>query len=168
MITLKDSIEISVPLNALYDWLKALDENFVKWSPYHEYFNKTTGEFNIGDEIEFKELVMGVPYDIKGIIQKHENKEDRFEIMFESMSGWAHIYFIGEATDFGCRFIHIEEFGRADTLWGRFVNWLLFKVLFRKKANWQLIKDDMVEDNMYLKQILETEVYPQKEKQTDF
>lgn len=162
MITLKDSVDIAVPLDQLYQWLQSLDTNFVKWSPYHEYFQKTTGGFNVGDEIQFKELVMGVPYDIKGIIQKHDREKDRFKIMFESMSGWAHIYFIGEATERGCRFIHIEEFGKPDTLWGRFINWLLFKVLFKKRANWQLIKDDMAEDNMYLKQILETGVYPER------
>ena len=160
MITLEDSINISVPLSELYAWLQKLDENFEKWSPYHEYFKKVSGDFEPGDEIQFKELVMGVPYDVTGIIRKHEKEEDRFEIMFESMSGWAHIHFIGETTPTGCKFTHIEEFGKPDTVWGRFVNWLLFKVLFRKKANWQLIKDDMKEDNMYLKQILETGVCP--------
>jgi len=35
-------------------------------------------------------------------------------------------------------------------------------VIAKKKANWQLIADDMKEDNMYLKQILETGVYPEK------
>ena len=162
MIILKDSIEISVPLNELYNWLQGLDENFVKWSPYHEYFHKITGSFNVGDEIQFKELVMGVPYDIKGVIQKHDRQENLFEIMFESMSGWAHIHFIGEVSKAGCRFTHIEEFGKPDTPWGRFLNWLLFKVLFKKRANWQLIKNDMAEDNMYLKQILETGVYPER------
>lgn len=163
MIFLKDSIDISVPLSELYNWLQNLEDNFVKWSPHHEYFKKITGKFNVGDKIQFKELVMGVPYDITGIIQRHRKEDARFEIMFESMSGWAHIYFIGESTGAGCRFTHIEEFGKPDTLWGRFINWLLFKVLFKKKANWQLIKDDMAEDNRYLKQILETGVYPENQ-----
>ena len=61
MITLKDSVDIAVPLDNLYQWLQSLDTNFVKWSPYHEYFQKTTGGFDVGDEIQFKELVMGVP-----------------------------------------------------------------------------------------------------------
>ncbi len=62
----------------------------------------------------------------------------------------------------GCRFTHIEEFGKPDTFFGKFINWLLFNVIAKKKANWQLIADDMKEDNMYLKQILETGVYPGK------
>lgn len=162
MITLKDAVEISVPLSELYLWLQALDTNFVKWSPYHEYFQKISGGFDVGDKIQFKELVMGVPYDIKGIIQRHDKNEDGFQIMFETMSGLAHIYFIGDATDTACRFTHIEEFGKPDTLFGKMFNWFLFEVAAKKKANWQLIKDDMAEDNMYLKQILETGVYPER------
>lgn len=76
------------------------------------------------------------------------------------MSGLAHIYFIGEELDDGCRFIHIEEFGKPETLFGRIFNWILFEVLAKKKANWQLIKKDMAEDNLNLRQILETGVYP--------
>ena len=161
MVALKDTVEISVPLNVLYNWLQALDKNFVKWSPYHEYFHKITGGFNVGDKIQFKERVMGVYYDIKGIIQKHEISDDSFQIVFETMSGLAHIYFIGESIKSGCRFTHIEEFGKPDTFFGRIFNWFLFDVIAKKRANWQLIKDDMEEDNMYLKQILETGVYPE-------
>ena len=160
MITLKDTVEISVPLSELYDWLQALDENFVKWSPYHEYFRKITGGFNVGDKIQFKELVMGVPYDITGIIQKHEKNDGGFQLMFETMSGLSHIYFIGERSEGGCRFTHIEEFGKPDTFFGKIFNWFLFEVIAKKRANWQLIEGDMAEDNMYLKQILETGVYP--------
>jgi len=162
MITLSDSIDISAPLDELYEWLRALDENFIKWSPYHEYFKKLSGGLEIGDTIQFKELVMGVPYDIKGTIQTHSKNNDGFRIVFETMSGLAHIYFIGDKTADGCRFTHIEEFGKPDTFFGRLFNWLLFEVLFQKKANWQLIQNDMEEDNRYLKQILETGVYPRE------
>lgn len=156
MIRLADSVDILAPLHDLYGWLQELDKNFVKWSPYHDYFEKVTGGLEVGDKIRFKELVTGVPYDITGIIQEHVKEENRFLIMFESMASWGHIYFIGETIEAGCRFTHVEEFGKPDTLWDRFVNWQLFKVLFRKKANWQLIK----EENMVLKQILETGVCP--------
>ncbi len=162
MITLRDSVELSVPLDILYGWLNALDENFVKWSPYHDYFKKVSGGFDVGDKIQFKELVMGVPYDITGIIQEHEKSGDDFKIMFETMSGLGHIHFIGEKAAGGCRFTHIEKFGKPDTFFGKIFNWLLFNVIARKKANWQLILDDMKEDNVYLKQILETGVYPER------
>ncbi len=162
MITLKDSVELSVPLDALYGWLEALDENFVKWSPYHECFKKVSGGLDVGGKIQFKELVMGVPYDITGIIQRHEKNDGGFQIMFETMSGLAHIYFIGEKTGSGCRFTHIEKFGKPDTFFGKIFNWLLFKIIAKKRANWQLILDDMKEDNVYLKQILEAGVFPER------
>ena len=43
---------------------------------------------------------------------------------------------------------------------GSVVNFLIFKILYRKKANWQLIRDDMILDNQYLTGILEKGRYP--------
>ena len=162
MIRLEDSINISVPLEELYRWLLDLEKNFVRWSPYHDYFRKLTGGFELGDQIQFKELVMGVPYDIKGTIQEHRKTDEEFYMMFETFSGMGHLSFSGRATETGCTFTHIEEFGKPDTFFGRIFNWLMFEVIAKKKANWQLIRDDMAEDNMYLKQILETGVYPER------
>ena len=42
------------------------------------------------------------------------------------------------------------------------INFLVFNVFFRKKANWQLIRDDMILDNRYLKEILEEGRYPER------
>lgn len=162
MIRLIDNIEINVPLSELYEWLLRLDENFVNWSPYHDYFEKVTGGFEVGDEIIFKEIIMGVPYDIKGVILQHDRTENGFHITFKTMSGLGKIQFTGETIQTGCKFTHIEEFGKSDTFFGKIFNWLLFEVIAKKKANFQLIKDDMEEDNMYLKQILETGVYPER------
>ena len=52
-------------------------------------------------------------------------------------------------------FTHIESFGVRRSFFGNFVNWLFFKALFPKQANWELIKQDMQEDDRNLKQILE-------------
>jgi hypothetical protein len=160
MIKLEDSVEIDVPISELYDWLLKLDEYFVAWSPYHTYFKKSSGGWEEGDEIQFGELVKGVAYDVKGIICRHQKGPDSFSITFDSHSGLAAITFRGRSTDSGCEFTHIEEFGKPDTFWGSIFNWLLFKVIARKKADFQLIKADMAEDNRYLKQILETGIYP--------
>ena len=46
------------------------------------------------------------------------------------------------------------------TVIGPVVNFLIFKILYRKKANWQLIRDDMILDNQYLTDILEKGRYP--------
>ena len=43
---------------------------------------------------------------------------------------------------------------------GPVMNFLIFKVLYKKKANWQLIRDDMLLDNLYLAEILEKDKYP--------
>ena len=45
---------------------------------------------------------------------------------------------------------------------GAFMNFLIFKVFFRKKANWQLIRDDMILDNRYLYDILTEGKYPER------
>ncbi len=45
---------------------------------------------------------------------------------------------------------------------GPIVNFLLFKVLYRKQCTWQLIRDDMVLDNKYLREILRTGTYPKR------
>ena len=45
---------------------------------------------------------------------------------------------------------------------GAFMNFLIFKVFFRKKANWQLIWDDMILDNRYLYEILTEGKYPER------
>ena len=42
------------------------------------------------------------------------------------------------------------------------MNFLIFKVFFRKKANWQLIRDDMILDNRYLYDILTEGKYPER------
>ncbi len=85
MIKLNDSVDLNVPLDELYRWLKALDENFAKWSPHHEYFRKVSGGLDVGEKIRFKELVMGVPYDIKGMIKENQKTDADFRIMFETM-----------------------------------------------------------------------------------
>lgn len=70
------------------------------------------------------------------------------------------ISFEGERTDTGCRFRHTESFGVQAPVIGPVVNFLIFKILYRKKANWQLIRDDMILDNQYLTGILEKGRYP--------
>lgn len=45
---------------------------------------------------------------------------------------------------------------------GPIMNFLIFKVFFKKKANWQLIRDDMILDNQYLADILTEGRYPER------
>lgn len=45
---------------------------------------------------------------------------------------------------------------------GPIMNFLIFKILYRKKANFELIRDDMKLDNLYLKSILAEGKYPER------
>ena len=42
------------------------------------------------------------------------------------------------------------------------MNFLIFKVLYKKRANWDLIRDDMRLDNLYLRRILTKGEYPER------
>lgn len=159
MIVLRDSIEIATSIDELYTWFLNLEENFVDWSPYHTEFKKLNGGLRVGDKIKFVEVVNDIEYKVKGVIKEDKKTEDSFTIIFETASGLARIYFIGEAIDSGCRFTHIEEFGMKDSFLGKIVNWLIFDLLIKKKADWDLILEDMKEDNLYLKNYLETGEY---------
>jgi hypothetical protein len=155
MVTLRESIDISAYLEEVYDWLLHLDENFTKWNPKHNSFEMLSGGLDVGDTVRFSETVQGISYNIEGTIRKNEKDDKGFQIMFETKAGLGRIWFIGERTDFGCWFTHKEEFGRPDTFFGRIINWLLFEVIAKKRANWELIREDMEEDNECLKRILE-------------
>ena len=41
-------------------------------------------------------------------------------------------------------------------------DFLIFKIFFKKKADWQLIRDDMILDNQYLTEILTDGNYPDR------
>ncbi len=163
MITLKDTIDINAPLESLYEWLSNFDKHFIEWSPYHTEFKKITGGLEVGDILEFTEVVNNISYKIKVKILKKEKTDEKFIVCMQTTIKLANIIFIGEKTQSGCRFTHIEEFGLKDSFWGEKVNWFLFEVLAKKRANWDLILNDMKEDNHYLKNYLETGVYGYEE-----
>ena len=87
---------------------------------------------------------------------------DHFRIVFQSDKKTAFITFDGQRTETGCRFSHTEAFGMTTPVIGPIMNFLIFKVFFRKMANWQLIRDDMILDNRYLTEILTEEKYPDR------
>ena len=155
MITLKESIEIETSLEELYNWFMDLEDNFTKWHPNHKKFERLTGGDEVGDIIYFEECVNGIWYKVKGEITVKEKNEDNFRIEFKTMSGIGRISFIAKKTEEGCIFTHIENFGLKTPLIGGVINFLLFNVIARKKANLDLILNDMKEDNKNLKQILE-------------
>ena len=91
-----------------------------------------------------------------------EQDENHFRIVFRSDKKTAFITFEGKRTETGCHFSHTEAFGMTTPVIGAIMNFLIFKVFFRKKANWQLIRDDMILDNRYLYDILTEGKYPER------
>ena len=91
-----------------------------------------------------------------------ERDENHFRIVFRSDKKTAFITFEGKRTKTGCHFSHTEAFGMTTPVIGAIMNFLIFKVFFRKKANWQLIRDDMILDNRYLYDILTEGKYPER------
>ena len=134
----------------------------MKWSPYHIECNLYNGNYNAGSKIRFREIVMGLDYDVTGTITECEQDENHFRIVFRSDKKTAFITFEGKRTKTGCHFSHTEAFGMTTPVIGAIMNFLIFKVFFRKKANWQLIRDDMILDNRYLYDILTEGKYPER------
>ncbi len=162
MITLKETVNISAPFEKLDAWADNFEEEFVKWSPLHlecQLFDKGV---NKGDRVRFFEIVMGLDYDVTGTIIESDRDKDHFRISFESDKKTAIITFEGKRTPEGCSFTHTESFGMQTPVIGPIMNFLIFRVFYKKKANWDLIRDDMKLDNIYLTNILEKGEYPER------
>lgn len=162
MVTLQEQIDIEAPFERLLWWVDHFEREFVRWSPYHLACQLLTGGIDVGDKVRFREIVMGFDYDVTGIIVRSERDNDRFRFDFESDRKMAVITFEGWRTGQGCRFCHTEAFGMQAPVIGPLVDSLIFKVLFREKCDWQLIRDDMILDNRLLADILISGIYPER------
>ena len=162
MVTLTESVNIPAPYEKLESWILNFREEFVKWSPYHIECDMYDGRYQIGNRIRFREIVMNLDYNVTGTITECEQDKDHFRIVFQSDKKTAFITFEGQRTETGCRFSHTEAFGMTAPIVGPIMNFLIFKVFFKKKANWQLIRDDMILDNQYLTEILSEGDYPDR------
>ena len=154
MHTLTERIDIDAPFERLCDWADNFEEEFVRWSLYHLECELYDGGVTVSSRVRFREIVMGLDYDVTGTITQSVRDRDHFRFVFRSDRKTAFITFEGERTEAGCRFSHTESFGVGTPI--------IFNVFFRKKANWQLIRDDMILDNRYLKEILEEGRYPER------
>lgn len=160
MVTLTETIDIPVPFEKLEWWVDHFEEEFVKWSPYHLACELLDGGMKAGDRVRFYEIVMGLDYDVTGTITHSERDSDHFLFSFLSDKKTAVIQFEGRRTAEGCTFSHTESFGMMKPVIGPIMNFLIFKIFYRKKANWDLIRGDMILDNQYLKDILTEGKYP--------
>ncbi len=161
MVTLIESVDIPVPFERLQAWVDNFREEFVKWSPYHTECEMYDGGYEKGMHVRFREIVGGLDYNVTGTITESEKDSDHFRIVFQSDKKTSFITFEGQRTESGCRFIHTEAFGLSTPIIGPILEFLTFKVFYRKWCNWKLIRDDMVLDNRYLKEILTEGKYPE-------
>jgi len=162
MISLNEQVGIPAPYEKIQAWLDNFEQEFVKWSPYHLDCNLYDGGYKKGDRIRFHEIVMGLDYDVTGRITESEKDKSHFRIVFQSNAKTAFITFEANRTEEGIHFSHTEEFGMTTPVIGPIMNFLIFKVFFRKKADWNLIRDDMILDNRYLRDILVYGKYPER------
>lgn len=160
MITLHEAIDIPTPFEKLVAWSENFEEEFVKWSPYHLECNLYDKSLAVGSKVRFYEIVAGLDYDVTGTIIESEADLDHFRYVFLSNSKGALITFAGRRTPDGCRFSHTEEFGLRTPVIGPLLNFLIFKVIARKKADWNLVRSDMILDNKLLRDILVEGRYP--------
>ncbi len=162
MVDLVESIEIPASFERLCEWVDNFEEEFVKWSPYHLECNLIDGGINAGDRLRFYEIVMGMDYDVTGTITFAQRDRNRFCFTFFSDAKTASITFEGKRTENGCKFTHTESFGISTPVIGPILNFIFFKVIYRKKADWNIIRQDMKLDNIYLKDILTEGKYPDR------
>ena len=167
MVTLKESVDILTPYERLLAWADNFREEFVKWSPYHIECEMYDGGYDKGMRVRFREIVGGLDYNVTGKITESEKDNDHFRIVFQSDKKTSFITFEGKRTESGCRFIHTEAFGLSTPIIGPILEFLTFKVFYRKWCNWKLIRDDMVLDNRYLKEILTEGRYPERMPEMD-
>ena len=75
MVVLTEQIEIPASYEKMEAWTANFEEEFVKWSPYHIECNLYNGNYNAGSKIRFREIVMGLDYDVTCTITECEQDE---------------------------------------------------------------------------------------------
>ena len=110
MVVLTEQIEIPASYEKMEAWTANFEEEFVKWSPYHIECNLYNGNYNAGSKIRFREIVMGLDYDVTGTITECEQDENHFRIVFRSDKKTAFITFEGKRTKTGCHFLSHRGF----------------------------------------------------------
>ena len=110
MVVLTEQIEIPASYEKMEAWAANFEEEFVKWSPYHIECNLYDGNYRAGSKIRFREIVMGMDYDVTGAITECEQDENHFRIVFQSDKKTAFITFEGKRTETGCHFFSYRGF----------------------------------------------------------
>ena len=82
MVVLTEQIEIPASYEKMEAWTANFEEEFVKWSPYHIECNLYNGNYHAGSKIRFREIVMGLDYDVTGTITECEQDIRKIGVQF--------------------------------------------------------------------------------------
>ena len=81
MVILTEQIEIPAAYEKMEAWTANFEEEFVKWSPYHIECNLYDGNYHAGSKIRFREIVMGLDYDVTGTITECEQRQGAISLI---------------------------------------------------------------------------------------
>lgn len=81
MVILTEQIEIPASYEKMEAWTANFEEEFVKWSPYHIECNLYDGNYHAGSKIRFREIVMGLDYDVPGTITECEQRQGAISLI---------------------------------------------------------------------------------------
>ena len=81
MVVLTEQIEIPASYEKLEAWTANFEEEFVKWSPYHIECNLYNGNYHAGSKVRFREIVMGLDYDVTGTIDRSVVKIQTYQAL---------------------------------------------------------------------------------------
>ena len=82
MVVLIEQIEIPASYEKMEAWTANFEEEFVKWSPYHIECNLYNGNYHAGSKVRFREIVMGLDYDVTGTINGIGCSDPAVELAF--------------------------------------------------------------------------------------
>ena len=91
MVVLTEQIEIPASYEKMEAWTANFEEEFVKWSPYHIECNLYNGNYHAGSKVRFREIVMGLDYDVTGTITECE-QDTLFVITTDGMENASRRY----------------------------------------------------------------------------
>jgi len=157
MIKLEHSIVINCTPDGLFDWFMNLDKNFTKWNTNHKKFVKFTGGMELGDKVYFEQCISGKWFKNKVTISAINKGKNGWTI--EAVTPpFFKLEFICEDADNKCLFTHIESFGFIVSKIAIFQKFLvpLLRKLLNPFYRFDLIQKDIIDDNIKLKEIMET------------
>lgn len=141
----RDSVEINVPPEAVYDWLMSFVKNYRSWHPAHVKCRWLKGKpFEIGSVLYVEEYLGDELHKLKFKITRiKQNKGFEFRILFPASILVPKGEFLIEPTEVGSRF--------TATLYYRFGKLL---ALLAKKEK-EIIEQHQREEGVNLKRLLE-------------